>query len=76
MKNFGFLFLAFIFFVTAFAQESRDIMATADDGRRVILKADNTWQFSDAEIAEWRLLKKWIGSGSKNTESFIVTAKE
>lgn len=58
-------------------EKEKDLIATTDDGRKVLLKADGTWEFIKTEIIkEWREIARWKGSGIKNTEPFTISTKE
>jgi len=55
----------------------KDLIATTEDGRKVLLKMDGTWEFLKEEIkAEWREVAKWQGSLIKNTETFTIASNE
>jgi hypothetical protein len=62
------------------AASGKDIVATTEDGRKVVLKADGTWQFVQAPVikAESGPVKiaSWKGQGLKKTESFLITTPE
>ena len=60
----------------AFTQ-TKDQVATTEDGRKVLLKANGTWEFLPVDVKpEWSVVKQWQGRGLKNTEPFIITAKD
>jgi len=54
----------------------KDLKATTEDGRKVLLKTDGTWEFIQEAEAGWREVIAWKGQGIKNTESFTIKAKE
>lgn len=55
----------------------KDLKATTEDGRKVLLKTDGTWEFIKEEVKkEWREVVSWKGSATKNTETFHISSNE
>ncbi|WP_338356073.1 DUF3157 family protein [Yeosuana marina] len=42
-------FFMFLFFIVSIGLAQNNIIVKTDDGRRVLLKADNTWEYIDME---------------------------
>lgn len=71
------LVIAICVFVTLASAQVRDQVATTEDGKKVLLKADGTWEFLETKpTTKWREVKRWVGSGLKNTEPFTITAED
>lgn len=56
----------------------KNLIATTEDGRKVLLKTDGTWEFIKEQkpVKSWREIAKWKGSSIKNTETFHVSTTE
>ena len=55
----------------------KDLKATTEDGRKVLLKTDGTWELIQGALEEsWKEVISWKGKGIKNTETFTIKAKE
>lgn len=61
-------------------EKSKDIIATTEDGEKVLLKASGTWEYLEETALEksdlLKEIKSWMGQGIKKTESFEVTTNE
>ncbi len=57
------------------AKIKKDLKATTEDGRKVLLKTDGTWKFIKEEAKkDWQEVAKWSGSAIKNTETFHISS--
>ncbi|MDP5157500.1 MAG: DUF3157 family protein [Flaviramulus sp.] len=63
MKNAYFIIL---FIVSSFAFSQNNHIVKTDDGRRVLLKADFTWEYIDAETPKGNNIVKEVAKSSKN----------
>ena len=53
----------------------KNLKATTEDGRKVLLKTDGRWEFIKKEVKkEWRDIARWKGSAIKNTETFHISS--
>ena len=53
----------------------KNLKATTEDGRKVLLKIDGTWEFIKEEPKEeWKEVARWKGSAIKNTETFHISS--
>ncbi len=50
---------------------SLGITAVAENGKTVILNANGTWKYDTT--SEWRVVRSYTGSSSKNTDAFVIT---
>lgn len=75
-------FVCLFLFLSLIAQEKpkieKNLIATTEDGRKVLLKTDGTWEFikEESKEKEWREVAKWSGSAIKNTETFHISSDQ
>lgn len=63
MKKYILVLVCFISFI-GFAQNNH--IVKTEDGRRVLLKADNTWEYIDAEAPKTRSIENEVFKSSEN----------
>lgn len=63
--------IAFLFLLASSFVLYADRTATTDDGKRVLLKDNGTWEYSEQP----ELIAHFKGTGAKETDSFHITKK-
>tara|TARA_R110002096_G_scaffold223156_1_gene412162 strand:- start:1685 stop:2152 length:468 start_codon:yes stop_codon:yes gene_type:complete len=61
-------FFILLFFISSFSFAQNNHIVKTEDGRRVLLKADFTWEYIDTEIPKTKTVKKKIAEVKEKSE--------